>query len=52
MKLKNRVKRLTDILEKLGVASLAIGLFQENPVGMWWGIGCLVASIILTKEDA
>jgi hypothetical protein len=30
MKFKNRVKRLNDILEKLDVASLAIGLFQEK----------------------
>ena len=51
MRLKNRLKRITDILEKLGVASLAIGLFQSNQVGLWWGIGCLLASVILTRED-
>lgn len=51
MKLKNRLRRITDILEKLGVASLAIGLFQNNQVGLWWGIGCLLASVVLTRED-
>jgi hypothetical protein len=52
VKLKNRIERVTDILEKLGVASLAIGLFRENELGLWWGIACLIASVILTKEDA
>jgi hypothetical protein len=52
MKLKNRVKRLTDILEKLGVASLAIGLFQDKPIGLWLGMGFLIVSLMLTKEDS
>ena len=51
MKFKNRIKRVTDILEKLGVASLAVGLFRENEVGLWWGMVCLIVSVILTKED-
>ncbi|MDR1660667.1 MAG: hypothetical protein LBR94_10120 [Desulfovibrio sp.] len=52
MKFKNRLKRLTDILEKLGVASLAIGVFQDSQLGLWMGIGFLVVSIFLTMEDS
>ena len=52
MKFKNRFKRIVDILEKLGGASLAIGLFQGQQVGLWLGMGCLLASVLLTVEDA
>jgi hypothetical protein len=52
IKLKNRIRRITDILEKLGVAGSAIGFFRENTTGRWWGIGCLLLSLILTKEDS
>jgi hypothetical protein len=51
MKLKNRVKRVADILEKLGVASVAIGVFQDMQLGLWMGIGFLIVSILLTTED-
>ncbi len=50
MKLKNRLKRLTDILEKPGVARLAIGLFQSRQTGPWLGIGFIVMPIFLTEE--
>ena len=51
MKLKNRAKRVADILEKLGVASLAVALFQGAPVGFWIGLVCLVVSLALTREE-
>ena len=50
MKFNNRIKRISDILEKLGVASLAVALFQSNPIGFWIGFVCLVLSLALTKE--
>ena len=52
MKLRKRLKRVTDILEKLGVASLAIGVFQGRQLGLWMGIGFLAVSILLTTEDS
>ena len=51
MKSKNRIKRLADILEKLGIAGAAIGLFQGNPKGLWLGLALLVVSLLLTRED-
>lgn len=50
-KYKNKVKRLTDGLEKLGVAGVALGLFQGNSAGLLGGLMFLGLSIILTKED-
>ena len=52
MKYKHRLKRVADILANLGVASLAVGLFQNSQTGLWLGMGCLVASIVMTREDA
>ena len=52
MKFKNRIKRLADILEKLGIAGAAIGLFQGNQTGLWLGTGLLVVSLLFTMEDA
>ena len=51
MKLKNRIRRVTDIMEKIGVASLAIGLFQDKQLGVWLGVACLVLALALTRED-
>jgi len=51
MKLKNRIRRVTDIMEKLGVACLAVGLFQDKQIGVWLGLGFLLVSILLTRED-
>ena len=51
MKFKNRLKRLTDILEKLGVASLAIGVFQDKQLGLLMGIAFLAVAILLTTEE-
>lgn len=50
-----RLKRILDILEKLGVASLAVGFFQEDKgptvAAMCLGFGCIILSIALTMED-
>lgn len=51
MRYKNRLKRVADALEKLGVAGIAVGIFQENMTGFWAAILFLIASISLTKED-
>ncbi len=51
MRLKNRLKRIADILEKIGVASLAVGLFQNNDSGLYIAVICLTLSLIFTKEE-
>ena len=33
MKFKNRLKRVADALEKLGVAGIAVAVFQGNTAG-------------------
>ena len=48
---RNKIKRLTDALEKLGVAGVALGLFQSNPAGLLGGLIFIALSIVLTKED-
>ncbi|WP_165072881.1 hypothetical protein [Desulfovibrio sp. ZJ200] len=51
MKYKNRLKRVADTLEKLGVAGIAVGVFQGNMTGFWAAVIFLIVSISLTKED-
>lgn len=51
MKIKNRLKRIADMLEKIGVASLAIGLFQEKSMGLYIAAACLCLSFIFTLEE-
>lgn len=48
---RNKIKRMTDSLEKLGVAGIALGLFQANSTGLLGGLFFLGVSIALTKED-
>lgn len=51
---RNKIKRLTDALEKLGVAGVAgvaLGLFQSNTAGLLGGLIFIALSIVLTKED-
>lgn len=48
---RNKIKRLTDALEKLGVAGVALGLFQSNTAGLLGGLAFIALSIVLTKED-
>jgi len=51
MKIRNRLKRIADMLEKIGVASLAIGVFQDKELGLYIAAGCLILSFIFTLED-
>lgn len=51
MKFKNRLKRVADALEKLGVAGIAVAVFQGNMAGFWIATLFLAMSIFLTKED-
>jgi len=51
MRLKTRLKRIADMLEKIGVASLAVGLFQNNDNGLYIAVACLTLSLIFTKEE-
>ena len=51
MKIKNRVKRVADILEKLGIAGAAIGLYSESGAGFGLGIWLFILSVLLTRED-
>ncbi|GHS92499.1 hypothetical protein FACS1894107_08550 [Planctomycetales bacterium] len=50
------IKRLADIAEKMGVAGLALGLFQGNGLGLLLGsvfVGiCLYATYWLLKKEA
>ena len=48
---RNKIKRLTDALEKLGVAGVALGLFKSNTAGPLGGLAFIALSIVLTKED-
>ena len=43
-------KRIADIMEKLGVAGLAVGLFQSNFFG--WAVGtlCIGYCLYLTRR--
>lgn len=57
VKSSKRLKRVADILEKMGVASLAVGLFQDKDgilltiFASAVGILCLASSVALTTED-
>ena len=42
------IKRVADALEKLGVAGLAVGIFQGNVVGAVCGIAFIGVSLALT----
>jgi hypothetical protein len=42
-------QRIADILEKLGVAGLAVGLFQGAFLGYAIGLLCIVYCLYLTK---
>ena len=38
-------------IEALGVAGVALGLFQSNTAGLLGGLIFIALSIVLTKED-
>lgn len=42
------LKRVADVYEKVGVAGLAVGLFQHNELGAVLGIGFIAISLFLT----
>lgn len=50
MKYKNRLKRIADILEKVGVAGVALALYQDHMTELWFAAIFLLLSIILTEE--
>ena len=40
-------KRMDDIMEKLGVAGIALGLFQGVSMGLWAGsLSCIVVLVL------
>ena len=45
----DRIKRIADILEKLGVAGVALAIFQDTGHSVGWAIVSLVMSILLTR---
>lgn len=47
----NKLKRVADFLEKLSVAGIALGIFQNNFSGMGWAIVFFIVSLALTKES-
>ena len=47
----NKLKRVADFLEKLSVAGIALGIFQNNFSGMGWAILFFIVSLALTKEQ-
>ena len=44
------VKRISDALEKLSIASLAVGIFQGQQLGVWLGLLFFFASLALTAK--
>ena len=49
---KTILKRTADILEKIGVASIAVGLFQNNIMGIWLSPIFFIASYAFTIWEA
>ena len=48
---RNRLKRVADALEKLGVAGMAVGLFRNEMSGFFMAVCWLCISVALTMED-
>ena len=48
---KALIKRSADTLEKLAVGSLLVGLFKDVPAGLLVGLGCMIASYVLTAWE-
>jgi hypothetical protein len=46
------LKRTADALEKLAIAGMALGLFQDRPLGIWAGLVFLGASYAFTVWEA
>jgi hypothetical protein len=45
-----KLKRVADFLEKLAVAGIALGIFQDNYSGIIPAVAFFVVSLALTKE--
>ena len=45
---KGILKRTADALEKLAIAGMAMGLFQDKTIGIWAGLAFLGASYAFT----
>ncbi len=43
-------KRIADIMEKLCVASLAVGIFQDKTYGIFIGLFFLAATLEMTRR--
>jgi len=46
-----KLKRIADILEKLGVAGVALAIFQDKTQNLGWAILALALSIYLTRRE-
>jgi hypothetical protein len=44
------LKRIADWLEKMSVASVAVGVFHGQDIGIWLGVACLAGSLYITKK--
>jgi hypothetical protein len=47
---QNMKRRIADIMEKLGVAGLAVGLFQGSVFGYLAGFVCIAYCLVLTRS--
>jgi hypothetical protein len=47
---KQKIKRIADFLEKLAVAGIALGIFQENYSGIVPAVAFFSVSLALTRE--
>ena len=41
---KALLKRTADVLEKLAVGCMLVGLFKANASGIWLGVSCMALS--------
>lgn len=48
IKRKALLKRSADFFEKFSIASFAVGVFQTETLGIWFGIACLCLSMFIT----
>ena len=46
------LKRTADVMEKLAIGSMLVGLFQAQDAGIWIGLGFLAASYVFTVWEA
>jgi hypothetical protein len=47
---KQKIKRIADFLEKLAVAGIALGIFQDNYSGIAPAVAFFAVSLVLTRE--